>query len=104
MNPVDDATPVPRERSRTIRQQIIDCLRHGPVSIGELAAEIGLPEKQLQEHLDGLHKQVRLVIVPARCVGCGFEFTTRRRTRKPGRCPKCRGTRIQEPLFRIRSG
>lgn len=103
MTSPDEQTPVPQARSRTIRQQLIDCLRDGPVSIGMLSAEIGLSEKQLQDHLDNLHRQVRLVITPARCAKCGFEFKSRRRTRKPGKCPKCRSTYIEEPLYSLTS-
>lgn len=99
MNPGDE--PVPKERSRTVRQQIIEHLRCGPASAGELSAELGLSEKQVREELDSLRRQVDLVITPPRCGKCGFEFTGRRRTRKPGKCPKCRSTYIEEPLFSI---
>lgn len=96
-----EQVPVPAERSRTVRQQIIDYLQGEPASVGMLSAEIGLPEKQIQEHLESLRKQVKLVITPARCGKCGFEFRERRRTRKPGKCPKCRSTYIDEPLYSI---
>jgi transcriptional regulator len=101
MKPRDEQAPVPRPQSQTIRQHIIDCLRHGPVSIGILSAEVGLPEKELQGHLESMRRQVRLAITPARCAGCGFEFTGRRRIRKPGKCPKCRSTHIDEPLYSL---
>lgn len=94
-------TPVPPARDRTVRQQLIDCLRKGPVSVGTLSAEIGLPEKQILEHLESLRRQVRFTITPARCASCGFEFTQRRRARKPGKCPECRSTHIHEPLYAI---
>lgn len=71
------------------------------MSIGMLSGEIGLSEKQLQGHLENLHKQVELSITPARCAKCGFEFKDRRRTRKPGKCPRCRSTFIEEPLYSI---
>lgn len=103
MTPRERQTPVPRARSRTVRQQLIDCLRDGPVSIGMLSGEIGLSENQLQNHLESLQRQVRLVMIPARCAKCGFEFKSRRRTRKPGKCPKCRSTYIQEPLYSLAS-
>lgn len=97
----DLPAPVPPERSRTERQQIIECLRGPPVSAGMLSADIGLSEKQIHEQLQSLQKQVKLEITPARCAKCGFEFTDRRRTRKPGKCPRCRSTHIEEPLFSI---
>lgn len=101
MSPVDEHTPVPAARDRTIRQQIIDCMRAGPVSIGMLSAEIGLSEKVLQDHLESLRRQVRFALIPARCAKCGFEFRGRRRTRKPGKCPECRSTYITEPLYSL---
>jgi len=93
--------PVPVERSQTERQRIIEYLRGGPASAGMLSADIGLSEKQIHEQLQSLQKQVRLEITPARCAKCGFEFADRRRTRKPGKCPSCRSTHIEEPLFSI---
>lgn len=94
-------TPVPTARSQTVRQQIVEYLHGPPVSIGVLSAEIGMAEKQLHEQLESLQKQVKLEITPARCGKCGFEFKERRRTRKPGKCPKCRSTFIEAPLFSI---
>ncbi|MDZ7840064.1 MAG: transcriptional regulator [Gammaproteobacteria bacterium] len=101
MKPGHEQPHVPRARDRTIRQHLVDTLRDGPVSVGALSGEIGLPEKQIQDHLESLRRQVRLVITPARCASCGFEFTNRRRTRKPGKCPGCRSTHIDEPLYSL---
>lgn len=99
----DAQPPVPPERARTVRRQIIDELRRGPVSIGELSREVALPEKQIRDHLDSLRSQVALTITPARCGRCGFEFKGRTRTGKPGKCPQCRSTHIVEPLYALRS-
>ena len=97
----DRQPPAPPERVQTVPRQIIECLRDGPVSLRTLSTRIGLSEKQLAGHLDNLHKQVRVTIIPARCAKCGFEYRDRRRSRKPGKCPKCRSTHIQEPLYSI---
>lgn len=93
--------PVPPARATTLRQQLIECLKRGAVSAGELSQEIGLPQKRIHEELASLQKQVRLVIVPARCGQCGFEFKERRRTTRPGKCPVCRSTHIHEPLYAL---
>lgn len=77
----------------------MDCLRQGPVSLGALSSRMGLPEKRLQAHLEQLRDRPGFAMVPARCGDCGFEFQARRRTRKPGKCPNCRGTRIEAPLY-----
>ena len=97
----DKQPTIPHAQTQTIRQQIIDHVSGAPVSIGTLSAELGLPEKQLHVHLESLQKQVRLSIAPARCGKCGFVFSGRRRTKKPGKCPKCKGTYIEEPLFSL---
>lgn len=91
----------PPERIQTIRRQIIDYLSGAPVSIGMLSVEVGLSEKQLYGHLESLRKQVKLSIEPARCGKCGFEFKDRRRIRKPGKCPRCKSTYLQEPLYSL---
>jgi predicted Zn-ribbon and HTH transcriptional regulator len=41
------------------------------------------------------------VVEPARCQVCGFVFKKRDRLTSPGRCPSCRSSRIEEPLFTI---
>ena len=97
----DTQPPVPPVRAQTIRQQIIDQLRAGPVSIGALSREVGLSEKQIHGHLESLRSQVSLAMTPARCGKCGFEFRDRRRTGKPGKCPECRSTFIVEPLYSL---
>lgn len=97
----DKQPATPPERTLTVRQQIIDYLDGAPVSIGMLSAEVGLSEKQLYEHLESLQKQVKLSIKPACCGKCGFEFKDRRRTRKPGKCPRCKSTYMQEPLYSL---
>ena len=42
----------------------------------------------------------RIEILPARCKACGFEFGADRLA-KPGRCPSCKASRIQEAMIRI---
>jgi predicted Zn-ribbon and HTH transcriptional regulator len=101
MVPPDKQPPVPPLRVETARQRIIECLSGGPVSIGTLSREVGLSQKQLREQLESLRRQVTLAITPARCGGCGFEFKDRSRIGKPGKCPRCRGTHIHEPLYSL---
>jgi predicted Zn-ribbon and HTH transcriptional regulator len=43
---------------------------------------------------------LRLLVEPAACQKCGFEFT-KGKLLKPGRCPKCKSTWIDEPRVGI---
>jgi predicted Zn-ribbon and HTH transcriptional regulator len=96
-------TPIPEERRETVRQHIIGFLRKEKLSVGQLSTMVGKPEKEIAAELTQLQKSVHLVIEPAECIRCGFVFADRRRPKKPGKCPKCKNTRIKEPLFSIMS-
>jgi hypothetical protein len=43
-----------------------------------------------------------LVIEPALCRHCGFVFEQRTRLAKPGKCPQCRRSGIEAPLYVIK--
>jgi len=91
----------------TIRQQIIGCLTEEAMSAIDLSRELGIREKEVYEHLPHIARSVvnlgkKLVILPSRCLDCGYTFKDRKRFTRPGRCPKCRGTRLQKPMFEIR--
>ncbi len=88
----------------TIRHELLVELQAGPVSALELSGRIGVPEKDVYEHLEHIratlhHTGRRLVIQPAECVKCGFLFQKRERLKKPGKCPVCRSESIHAPLF-----
>ncbi len=46
------------------------------------------------------HQPYRLVVRPATCKRCGFEFGEDR-FRKPSKCPECRATWLTEPALMI---
>jgi hypothetical protein len=98
--------PVPKERSETLRQSIIDELRGGALSARDLSASVSLREKEIAPHLEHLSRSLkakgeRLIVEPAQCMGCDFVFDERRSLTKPTRCPSCKGERIKAPRFRI---
>lgn len=100
--------PVPAERAASIRRQLVLRLVGPAASARELSADLGIREKDVCVHLEhirrSLHGQVRhLVIQPACCQSCGFEFSKRQRLQRPGRCPRCRATTLSEPRFSIRN-
>ncbi|MFC1866619.1 transcriptional regulator [Thermodesulfobacteriota bacterium] len=89
----------------THRQNLIELLSHGPLTLQELSSEIHLTMKEVLTHLAHVRKSVRpphkFIMEPAECLSCGFVFKERRRLRAPGRCPRCRNSHVQEPAYRI---
>lgn len=100
--------PVPVERAATLRQQIVILLQQQSVSAKDLSMAIGMPEKQVYDHLEHIRRSFQqqgktLRIEPARCKKCEFVFEKRQRFQKPGKCPACRGQSIEEPRFSLPS-
>jgi len=92
--------------SHTIRQGIISLLSGQELDARDLSQELGLKEKEIYEHLVHVERSVeasrrRFVITPSQCLLCGYVFEDRRRLTRPGRCPQCRRSKLQNPSFRI---
>ena len=90
----------------TIRQKIISLLSEAELSAREISGEVGIPEKEVTEHLTHIARSVssqgkKIIITPANCLACGYEFENRKRFTRPGRCPQCKKSHIQSPRFRI---
>jgi predicted Zn-ribbon and HTH transcriptional regulator len=99
-------TSDPPDRSRTVRQALLDALESGPWTALELSAAVGAPERDVLDHLKHLarstHHRRKLVVEPARCLACGFVFEQRSRLNRPSRCPACKGERLSSPRFLVR--
>jgi len=94
------------EQVKTIRQQMIALLSEGEIDAKGISQELGIREKEVYEHLPHVSRSTaaqgkRLIIIPARCLGCGYVFKNRTRFTSPGRCPSCKGTHLQAPMYRI---
>jgi transcriptional regulator len=87
----------------TIRQTIQQMLGQEPWSAQELASALLLTPGEVEGHLAHLQRSLkrRLKVEPACCRSCGYVFEGRRRLDAPGRCPACRGQRIDGPWFRV---
>ncbi|MBB5348454.1 transcriptional regulator [Desulfoprunum benzoelyticum] len=92
---------IPEQRDATIRQALVQLLEGRQLPVSVLSQEIRKSEKELYDHLEHLQRSGILVMVPAACGACGYIFAHRSRPRKPGKCPRCKGTHIEPPLFSI---
>jgi predicted Zn-ribbon and HTH transcriptional regulator len=96
--------PIPSERHDTIRHEIMTVLEEQTLSAKEISGLVRISEKDVSEHLEHIERSAHksghhLTVMPAECLKCGFVFRKRERLKKPGRCPVCKGEKIQEPLF-----
>jgi transcriptional regulator len=84
-------------------------LQQRAVTALEISAAVRLPEREVYEHLEHIHRSLSrtghpLVVIPSACRKCGFVFTKRDRMKRPGRCPVCRNEALEDPLFLIEEG
>ena len=91
---------------QTIRKQMILLLGKKEMSARELSQTVGIREKEVYAHLSHIARSVnarrkKLIIIPAKCLGCGYVFEKRKRFTRPGRCPHCKSEHIQNPVYRI---
>ena len=86
---------------------MIDLLTGARLSSYQLAQMLGIPERQVEEHLTHVVKTVardktrKFTLDPARCQDCHFVFRERRRLTSPSRCPHCRSEAISAPRYGI---
>ena len=89
-----------------MRQEIISLLGEKEMDARELSREVGIREKEVYDHLTHIArslaaKGIKLNILPAQCLSCGYVFSDRRRFTRPGRCPRCKKTHLQSPSYYI---
>lgn len=89
------------------RRQLIPSLTGDFVTLVALAQAHGLRPSELEADLAHLqlslrHEAMVLVVIPARCRKCDFEFDAGK-LGKPSKCPSCKGTWIHSPRFRLES-
>ncbi len=97
---------IPKEQHDTLRHVIAVLLAEKTLSARDISEEVRISEKEVLEHLEHIRAALhargeRLVVTPAVCKRCGFEFRKRERLKKPGRCPVCQGEQIEPPLFSV---
>ncbi len=87
------------------RRGLIDALKARPISLYELALLLDERPRDLEDDLQHLFRSLRKhplcpVIKPASCRKCGFVFDDHK-LHKPGKCPRCKGTWISDPLISL---
>jgi len=87
------------------RKDLNHILLDNPMSLAEIAHLLDMWPKDLEDDLHHLqkslkHSEYRLVIHPACCRKCDFKFK-KEKLHKPGKCPRCHETWIQEPLLEV---
>jgi predicted Zn-ribbon and HTH transcriptional regulator len=87
---------------------MIDLLVDESLSDRDLSQMLGIKERDVYDHLSHIERSaaargLKMTIIPPECLACGYVFKDRRRFTRPGRCPRCKQTRIQRPLYRIES-
>jgi transcriptional regulator len=98
---------IPREAAHTVRQEIVKLLHDsGSVTLRQISQSVHISEKEALGHLEHIRKTYKdaFVMHLAECSKCGFTFEDRDRLKKPGKCPKCRSERIDEPVYNLRGG
>lgn len=94
-------------KAQTVRQAILDELSGGLyLTINGLSVRLGITQKEVVGHLEHIRKSLKakgrkLEVEPPRCLLCGFVFEGRERFTKPGKCPECHGTRIDDPAVHV---
>ena len=96
----------PAPRQVTVRRALADALRREDLAAQDLSRLVGIPEKAVADHLAHLGRSLpvhgeRLAVTPPQCLACGYGFAARSRLTRPSRCPRCRGTHLAGPLFRV---
>ena len=81
-------------------------LEAGAVSARDISQALRIREKDVYDHLAHVRRTMagqgrKLTVQPFACLKCGFVFKERQRFTRPGRCPQCRETYLEEPLYAL---
>jgi predicted Zn-ribbon and HTH transcriptional regulator len=94
----------------TRRERIIELLESTeyPLTPRDICDALDIKsESTVIEDIEHIAKSVRsknqeVIMRPARCAKCDFQFKSRGSPKRPSRCPKCKSEWIIAPAFMIR--
>jgi len=94
------------EHPQTVRQRMIALLEEGEMTARDLSQALGIREREVYDHLAHIARSVaaqggRLVVLPVRCLACGYVFEERKRFTRPSRCPRCKKSHIETPVYHL---
>ena len=87
------------------RKELIPQLKNHPMGLYDIAQLLETSLRDTEDDLRHLikslkHSDYRLIITPAHCRKWGFKFH-KDKIHKPGKCPRCNGSWIEQPLIEI---
>jgi predicted Zn-ribbon and HTH transcriptional regulator len=87
----------------TRRQAILAAIDEEPRTLSAIAVSLDLRRHDIEIELPHILRSARaagatVVVVPARCRACGFEFGPGKLS-KPSRCPSCKSAWLDEPML-----
>ncbi|HAA53270.1 MAG TPA: transcriptional regulator [Myxococcales bacterium] len=99
----------PAERQQTIRRKILQLLEEesAALSAKAISKRSHVSEKEVYTHLEHIQRTLEkskthtFKVEAAECRQCDYIFETRKKLKKPSRCPACKCQSIEEPLFAI---
>jgi predicted Zn-ribbon and HTH transcriptional regulator len=105
-SPLRRATVSDQLHSQTVRQKIFQLLKEKEMTAREISQTIGIREREVYEPLphvalSATAQKRRLVVLPFGCLSCGYIFGERKRFTRPSRCPRCKGTHLETPVYRL---
>ncbi len=86
----------------TRRGRIAQLIRENDLTPSEIAKILNLPVKTVIEDLEHISRSPKygnMLVMPARCRKCGYEFKAE--IKIPKKCPRCKSTWIDEPRFKL---
>ena len=97
------------DQPKTIRQRMIVLLVEKEMTARELSQVLGIREREVFDYLTHIGRSVaaqggRLTVLPVRCLACGYVFEERKRFTRPSRCPRCKKSHIETPVYYLSRG
>jgi predicted Zn-ribbon and HTH transcriptional regulator len=95
-----------QRHSQTVRQKIFLLLNEKDMTAREISQTIGIREREVYEHLPHVARSAaaqkrKVTVLPFGCMSCGYVFAERSRFTRPSRCPRCKKTHLETPVYRL---